>query len=209
MGLLVIEDLKNKYNVDIRGVIYIGAHKGEDVDEYAKCGVEKFILIEPIPYNCDEMKRKWGDNPNIQIYEYAMSDTNGQAEFYVTNHTMSSSLLKLEYHKVIEPNVKEVETINVTTKRFETFVEENNIDMKDYNFVSIDVQGAEMFVFRGFGDLFRHIDYILSEVNRAELYKGCVQEDELNNFLGSKGFVKKEENFVVPSWGDVFYERVR
>ena len=206
MGMFSFEYLKNKYNLNIKGIIHVGAHKGEEVDEYFKCGVSNIILVEPIPYICDDLKTRL-KHTNIKIFQLALSDVNGESDFYVTNHTMSSSLLKLKYHKVIEPNVVEIEKISVITKRFETLVEENNIIMDDYNFLTIDVQGAELLVLKGFGDLLKNIDYIVSEINREELYDKCALESDIDNMLLPMNFIKQEECFEVPTWGDIFYVR--
>ena len=34
MGLLNLQHLKNKYSLNVRNLAYIGANKGQDVDEF-------------------------------------------------------------------------------------------------------------------------------------------------------------------------------
>ena len=53
----------------------------------------------------------------------------------------------------------------------------------------------------------KKIDYIYSEVNKAELYEGCAQMNELDNFLGEYGFKRVETYWpeTWDNWGDAFY----
>ncbi|WP_447516023.1 FkbM family methyltransferase, partial [Clostridioides difficile] len=70
------------------------------------------------------------------------------------------------------------------------------IDDSLYNFINIDVQGYELEVFKGGIETLKNIDYIYSEVNRAQLYKGCVLVEELDQFLEIYGFKR------VGTWWD-------
>ena len=76
------------------------------------------------------------------------------------------------------------------------------IDFDKYNFISIDVQGYELEVFKGAQNSLRHIDYIVSEINKAELYENCAKVDELVEFLVPYGFELVEENWIGGTWGD-------
>ena len=69
----------------------------------------------------------------------------------------------------------------------------DSYDLNGYNFINIDVQGYELEVFKGSLKTLEKIDYIYSEVNKAELYEGCAQMNELDNFLGEYGFKKSRD----------------
>ncbi len=55
---------------------------------------------------------------------------------------------------------------------------------ENYNFLTIDVQGYELEVFKGSRETMKNIDYIITEVNRDELYKNCARVEQLDKFLG-------------------------
>ena len=74
-----------------------------------------------------------------------------------------------------------------------------------FNFINIDVQGYELEVFKGGKKVLESIDYILSEVNNAEVYENCVNVSELDVFLREFGFERVEPNWEGGTWGDAFY----
>ena len=83
----------------------------------------------------------------------------------------------------------------------------DSYNIKGYNFINIDVQGYEMEVFKGGKNTLEGIDYIYSEVNKAELYEGCAQMSELDSFLGGYGFERVETYWPEDwyNWGDALY----
>jgi hypothetical protein len=84
-----------------------------------------------------------------------------------------------------------------------------DLDLSKYNFLNIDVQGYELEVFKGaFGSL-KNIDYIISEVNRDEIYEGCPHIDELDNFLIQFNLQRVETNWAGDTWGDAFYIKIK
>jgi hypothetical protein len=66
----------------------------------------------------------------------------------------------------------------------------------------IDVQGYEMEVFKGAKKTLENVDYIMSEINRAEVYKDCAKLEELITFLKPYGFELVEESWDGITWGD-------
>jgi hypothetical protein len=69
----------------------------------------------------------------------------------------------------------------------------------------MDVQGYELEVLKGGQEILNNIDYIITEVNRKELYKACVLVDELDSFLENYNMIRVETDWVGDSWGDAFY----
>ncbi len=78
---------------------------------------------------------------------------------------------------------------------------------KVFNMINIDVQGFELEVFRGAKNTLNNIQYVMTEVNRAELYKNCCMVEELDEFLGKYGFERKETTWDGETWGDAFYTK--
>ena len=75
-------------------------------------------------------------------------------------------------------------------------------DLTEYNFIVIDVQGYELEVFKGAKNTLDNIDYIISEINRDELYENCAKIEQLVEFLSNYGFEFIEHNWVGGTWGD-------
>lgn len=71
--------------------------------------------------------------------------------------------------------------------------------------LTVDAQGSELEVLKGFGSYLRYVDTLIVEVSVDELYKGGVLFDELNQFLVENDFVLLNES--VPRHGDVTYRR--
>jgi Methyltransferase FkbM domain len=77
-----------------------------------------------------------------------------------------------------------------------------------YNILNIDVQGAELMVLRGAERTLAFVDVINVEVSFAELYAGCAQIDEVDDFLEQRGFVRVELSCPYHhTWGDAVYVR--
>jgi hypothetical protein len=75
--------------------------------------------------------------------------------------------------------------------------------------INIDVQGYELEVFKGGKDFLNEVDYIITEVNRDEVYKGCAKIDELDSFLAPYGFNRVETTWDGGTWGDAFYIKTK
>ena len=73
-----------------------------------------------------------------------------------------------------------------------------------YNFLNMDVQGYELEVLRGGSQTLKTIDYVYTEVNRAEVYKKCAMIEDLTAYLQNFGLIKVAEAWH-GDWGDAFY----
>ena len=196
--ILDFDKIHKDYNLKIKGVIHIGAHYGQEYSSYEKLGINDMIWYEPIRQCYDELKK----NVKGIVVNKALGNFNGKATMYVaSNKGVSSSLLRPLLHRKQYPKIKFRQTITVDVARLDDILE----DKEKYNFINIDVQGYELEVFKGAVETLSGIDYIMSEVNRDELYKDCVQVDELDNFL--KDFKRVETKWAGKTWGDAFYIR--
>jgi FkbM family methyltransferase len=127
----------------------------------------------------------------------------------VNGNNGSSSFLPLGKHAEHHPHITVTKQIVLPMKRFDTFVKETSFDVSLYNFLNVDVQGAELHVIKGMGNFINDIDYIVVEVNEAELYKGGALLKELDAYLVSRGFVMTVKNINKYEYGDAFYVRER
>jgi len=199
-------------------VIHIGAHLGEEAQDYAKYGVKKTFwyeanpnLIKPLVENVEKYRA-------LDDFECAaLFNVDGkEIEFKITNNGQSSSLLEMGTHKKHYPQISVTETIKVTTRRFDSLIKEepNQYKLEGRSvFVNLDVQGVEFEVLQGFGDLLSHhnrdfrIDAVYTEVNFEEVYKGAKTMPFLNVLLGNYGFHPAATCPTEYGWGDALYLR--
>jgi FkbM family methyltransferase len=199
--LLNLENLITKYNLSIKGVIHIGAHFGQEYENYKKLFIEKIMFFEPMENTFKKLQENVGGN--AVLFNTALGNMEGEIEMFTEtiNNGQSSSILKPEYHLVQHPNIHFDGKEKVKITRLDNF-----IDYKEnYNFINIDVQGYELEVFKGGFNFLNSIDYIMSEVNREELYKDCARIEQLDEFLSNYGFERVETYWAGGSWGDAFY----
>jgi FkbM family methyltransferase len=203
--LMYFHDIINKYGRP-SGVIHIGAHLMEERNDYLSAGIHDLIWIEANEKICKQNVKTHNLFEKEHQFNHAMSDVDDQEiEFKITNNGQSSSILDLDKHKIHHPHIYVTDVINLKTKRFDTLVKEHNIDMQKYNFINIDIQGAELLALKGFGKLLKYIDYIYAEVNTASLYKDCALISEMDEYLSD--FTRKETVMTSSEWGDAFYTR--
>lgn len=203
--LIKFKDIVSKYGKP-KGIIHIGAHLMEERNDYLLYDLKNTIWIEANP-SVYESISKINKPPNCErAFNYAITDIdNEELDFHITNNGESSSILGLGKHIIHHPHIHVTETIKVKTKRLDSLIKENSIDINSYNFINIDIQGAELLALKGAGNLINSIDFIYTEVNTAHLYKNCSLMDEIDCYLGHFGFSRKETEMTQYEWGDALY----
>ena len=99
------------------------------------------VLVEPLPERCAALRR---DRPNSNVFETAVSapDKTGEADFYVQDVFSS-----LEPH--LKDNIMDYKSvIRVKVATLDAVLEEAGVSRVD--FLSVDTEGTEVDVFRGF-----------------------------------------------------------
>ena len=201
--LINFTSLYNKYEMDIKGIVHIGAHYGEEIQEYVENGIQKITVFEPLSKNFDILSERMQEvNADIQGYQVALGSEKGTATMHLSsNEAQSSSILKPKQHLELHPDVFFEGTEDVEVSLLDEY------DVGDANFINIDVQGYELEVFKGSTETLKQIDYIYCEVNRDEVYEGAPMVEELDEFLGEYGFVRVETKWpeTYYTWGDALF----
>lgn len=206
--LISYSELKTKYKINPTGILHIGASTGQEVKEYYDNGIQKTIWIEADPKVFTQLSK------NLESYKHALpvnavvSYVNDfESDFYITdNNGESSSLLKMGTHKDVHPDVKVIETITVKTSTVTKILENLELEIKDYDFLNIDIQGAELMALKGMKDLLKQVNFAYIEVNNKELYKGCPMIEEIDEYLEKRNLLRVEVKWANDTgWGDAFY----
>lgn len=201
--LIKFKDIVAKYGKP-KGIIHIGAHKMEEREDYLASGIKDIIWIEANP---ELVKRNQSlTSPLESVFGCAVSDVDNKIyDFNITNNGESSSILDLDLHKTHHPHIHVTETIKVKSSRIDTLIKENSINIQDYDFVNIDIQGAELLALKGFGDCLRSVKYIYTEVNTNFLYKDCALVSQIDEYLAKYEFKRVATAMTRYEWGDAFY----
>ena len=195
--------LVNKYELDIRGVIHIGAHWGQEYSGYVRLGIKDMLFFEPVKSNYEKLLEVLPEDKRIQSFNIALGSEKGVKEMHIetANGGMSCSLLAPGMHLKQYPHITFDSKETVLMDRLDDI----EFDHSLFNMINVDVQGYELEVFKGSEQTLQTIDIIYTEVNFAEVYKGCCRVGELDNFLKKFGFIRIDTNDKPRTWGDALY----
>ena len=210
--LITIAELKARFNVNIKGILHIGAHNCEELGDYVSNGVNlsNIYWIEALPRLVEKNKRI---NPLLNIYQAVIYDEDDkEIEFNITNcngdvnNLQSSSILEFGSHKTSHPHVKLVDKVKMKTSRMDSVIVKNAIAMENVNFINLDIQGVELRALKSMESYLNAIDYIYSEVNIEEVYKNCDQMTDITTYLAQYNFKLADSRIYAQfGWGEAFY----
>ncbi len=176
-------------------MIEIGARSIEETDQEVFYSLNnqfpgsRLIGFEVDEVLCEEMNRETGDA--FHYYAQPIGGVNGEVDFYETVHPMCASLLEPNHafiEKYNDLDVMRLQTISkVNTQTLDSFVEDNDIGQID--FIKIDVQGAELDVFKNSESVLQSVALIVTEVEFVPIYTDQPLFGDVNDFLSQKGFM--------------------
>ena len=209
--LIPFQEVLNIHRLKPKGILHVGAHHGEELSDYLNAGVENIVWVEALPDKVAYLKGRheiYQKPATMKVLQACVSDVTGESvEFNITNNGQSSSMLNLKEHLVQHPEVHVVNTIRLTTITLSDLMRQNGLDTGNYDFVNLDIQGAELKALRGMGDLLDKVNCIYCEVNIRELYAGCPPMLEIDHFLKLHEFDRYDTKFTRCYWGDALYLR--
>jgi len=197
-----LDDILNY--VAIKGIVHIGGHNAEERDFY---GMKLPVLwVEGHPDYATKMIENLKWEPWQVGYEALLSDVDDvEVDFWITKDEFASSMFKPKEHQDLFPHAPIVDKIRLRTKRFDTFIKENDIDINKYNVLVLDVQGAELQVLKGLGEYFQYFPVIISEFSRIDLYENGPRLSDLYEYLNiDYDMVMHDPNTAV---GDAMFVR--
>ncbi len=206
--LIPLDLLVKKYHIATRGVVHVGAHQAEEAEVYRNCGFKQVTWIEGNQELIPDLEKKLAAFANQKVYSALIDCEEKDTVFYLTSDPQSSSIYALKEHAHQYPGVKPHKEIIRRTERLDSFFKTKGLEAADYNFINLDIQGNELNALKSLGEDLRHFEFIYTEVQVTELYAGSHNIHELDRFLFSKGFQRKETDLRYRSWGDALYVRV-
>jgi FkbM family methyltransferase len=192
----------------IKGVIHVGANTGQEINLYAKYGLS-VVWIEPIPDIFEKLQSNLiGISRQIALKGLVTDLEKIEYQFHLANNNgASSSILELNLHQDIWPDVAFEKTIKLQSTTLASLLDVNKIDLSKYDMLIIDTQGSELLVLKGALPILHHFNYIQTEVPDFEAYKGCCQLKDLQFFLGSRGYKEvSRRKFATHPHGGSYYD---
>jgi len=201
--LISLHFLVQKYNIVFKGILHVGAHECEELHDYEQYLPRNQVLwIEGLPEKVAFSKEKYA---NVLIENAVVSDAVESVRFNVSNNGQSSSILEFGLHSTFHPHVHYVGNFEAETKLLKDIICKYDIS---YNFLNLDIQGAELKALKGMEEYLDEVDYIYTEVNSDYVYKECALITEVDEYLLKFGLHRVETKWCGDfKWGDAFYIR--
>ena len=201
----MIDKVFQKWKIQPKGIIHIGANFCNERGFYAQAGCDdsKVVWVEAIPGICNRCKQIF---PHVTILNEAVSESECDIEFMVSsNNGESSSILDFAEHAQIYPSVTEAGRIKMRTISLPNMMNKYNLDPNNYDFLVMDIQGAEMNALRGMVDVISKFKFIVLEVSIFELYKAQGLLHDVMDFLRKYGFSLVDMDMNAEGWGDALF----
>ena len=162
-------------------ILEIGCNDGGDTLAFLHAMPDaKIYCFEPDPRAVERFKSNLGSSlARVRLYQIAISDRKGQIDFHTSTSDdvdfpkgwdRSGSIRRPKSHLAVYPWVRFDESITVNTCRLDDWCTEN--DIKEIDFIWMDVQGAEGDVIAGATRILEKTRFVYTEYGNDELYEG-------------------------------------
>lgn len=191
------------FRVRPQGVLHVGAHLAEEFDLYREEGFGKTLWVEAQQELIPKIKEAIAGSDDVVYQAAVWSETGKTMTLQITNNGQSTSLYRLAEHLDAYPAILPVEDRKVPTIRLDDLIP----DEETFDFVNLDIQGAELEALRSMGTRIASVRWIYSEVNQRMLYENIPFVDELDEFLSAYNFRRVATVWTGAGWGDALYSQ--
>jgi 2-O-methyltransferase len=202
-GTITQEEIRRLVAKDDPVILDVGANDGGDtrafLESFSKGRVYAF---EPDPRAIRRFRAATAD-PRAALFEIAIGDHDGTAEFHVSDAELSpvwsmmmpegwdqsGSLHKPKGVTDVHPWLKFERTIEVKLQRLDTWASENNVGQID--FMWVDIQGAEKDLIVGAPETLKRTRFFFTEYSEKELYEGEPSLEQIAALLPDFKLIKR------------------
>lgn len=191
---------------DKKNLFLIGADPGGELNILFP-GYKRCYVFEANPNRYRKLKNKFSKYRNIQLYNFAVADYDGQIEFNISsnNNGASSSIGNFnekwkQKHASPSNDIAMIQTIKVPCINLLNFCKENAIDYID-DYIS-DIQGMDLQVLKTLKPMIdkKQIGSIKCEVTKDE-YKNIYYDLPDNSEAGFKNLLGDNYELVAKGYG--------
>ncbi|MBZ8183318.1 FkbM family methyltransferase [Oscillatoria salina] len=206
MKILLFRQLLEQYKIESKGVIHLGGHLGEELLMYVLTGFTKILLVEPHPQVFHQLE-KFAKQLNtclneIQVFfncsvdcqvvaiPCAIGDKKGISELFELSDTALSSTLKptkvfLDSLADRGKNNQPKSAGKIPVKTLDDLLQNlpNKWQLEDFNFLWMNIQGAELLALNGGKNAIKQLDYIFLETDFEKRYENSPSPEEIDSLL--------------------------
>ena len=205
-------------NAPIDLIIHLGAHYAEDINLYESFGAKTVLWVEGDPDTFKILQEKLAAHKSTQTSHLAVcalvsSEDDKSMSFYRFNEGGDSSSVhrSTETFRKRFGNVRETgEVLKLKSATLTSILKSQNLEVSTAQnpMLVIDVQGHEMDVLKGAGNLIEGFRFCKCEVSRIETYESGSRFKDVDAYFRKNGFhLVSHRYFRVPKHGDVLYQK--
>lgn len=174
---------------DIQTLLDVGANTGQFAYYTRKLGYENTIVsFEPLTSAFGVLQKFAKGDPNWQIKNCAIGDTDGTVEINISANSQSSSILDMmPVHIKSAPDSAYGGKEMINIHKIDTIIHKYTNEL-DKTFLKIDTQGFEKNVLMGAKESLKSIKGLQLELSLVELYQGETLITEMLNIIKELGF---------------------
>lgn len=216
---VLLQELSKQGHTPIFGnsVIHIGAHDGIEADIYDYFGAKNVVWFECNPNVFPNLLKRINEKKRSAkhlAYQSALwSEAGKELEFNFYRDKCdgaSGFFLPEKMFDYIKDCPLLEDKIKIKTNTLNNYINDGIIDISNVSFLNIDVQGAELEVFKGATKLLDNpkLQYIWCEVSWDNVYKNAPVMNDITEYLKQYGFgiVGLRKDWEIH--GDALYMRV-
>tara|TARA_E500000305_G_C4026171_1_gene241924 strand:+ start:2741 stop:3559 length:819 start_codon:yes stop_codon:yes gene_type:complete len=189
----------------IRGCIHVGAWNCAELGDYVQLFGENVHWVEANRNSYWLTSRPRANAYGQKVYNFAAYDIdNEEIELLIPSRGDCSTLVRSQ-----KEEFQPTEVAKINTKKLDTFIKENNIDMSTVDVLNIDAEGSEFKILKGIEENLKFINFVIIEVSiDPDRFPGTPLFEEIKAYLEKRGFLLVAvSNFGAQGWGDAFFAR--
>ena len=181
----------------VQGVVHVGSNTGQERALYSEYGL-RVLWVEPIAEVFDELVANLASHPRQRAIRALLTDQDdAEYDFGISsNKGQSSSLLPLARHREMWPRIQYVESRRLRGITLQSLFRRERLSARDYQALVLDVQGAELMVLKGAGDLLQEFRFIKAEAADFESYAGRCSARRLTSLFAKPAYLPKKDRHM-------------
>lgn len=185
-----VDRICRDYELSLKGVVHLGARAALEGKNYHACGATPVVFVEALPSNFQ--KAVANTIPyNQHVYNYAINNVDDEiVDFHEYNIDAASSLFDMYKIKDWHPELVITHTHKIPSITLDTLISRYRFNYKDFNFLEMDVQGAELLALEGSHKFLTesNVNHIFTEVIWGDFYKDAPNFKDITEFLKKYNF---------------------
>jgi len=165
--------------------IDLGTHEGQEIEMFLNEVKDKDISFnifgfEAMPSTFEKVNSKFQSNPNVVLFNYAISNKKEKIKLYRSHSSLGNSIFKTKSN--VNPNkFYEVDSISIVD-----WIKENIPSyQEDINILRFNIEGAELVLMKDIveKDFTKHINLFLGAKVGADILKCSEIADEYDSYV--------------------------